>query len=29
MFMGGVCIMSRHEYSAIWVDPNSTYLVNV
>ena len=29
MFTGRVCVMSSHEYSAIWVDSNSTDLVNV
>ena len=29
MFTGRVRVVSNHEYSTTWVDPNSTCLVNV
>ena len=29
MLAGQVCVVSSHKYLVIWVDLNSTYLVNV
>jgi len=29
VFAGRIYVVSSHEYSAIWVDPNPTCLVNV